>query len=885
MKKATKLLALVLALVLIIGAIPVQAAETISLKKSSKILYLGGCIGKKANGKKASYYSFVKIKKLLKGFDSKTMDVKLEAEDPSIVSVSNKTCKATAKKRGETEVVIIVRNKKDETTIATKILSVTVKKNADKNFEVSGIADGKEYKTGDTITVKMPRTADDDYRRLTCSSSNVTLKKTGSYGTEYKVTFDKAGTYTIKAETYQTSTYKGTIYSKSFNVTVKGEDKPEPTVTPTPNPVDSKLSAKQTALNEVVVSGFDKPADIKASDLEIFFYYENVDVPMDYSYIDSVSVDGDKLVIKMLTNFTSNCEFNIRRKGSTDEPAKFKAISATEKDIASVGITTNKVLVDSLTDLGIRYYNKDKIDITAAVSGKVFPSINLVGDATDAYASGTSVCILTANVARKFEVSVFTYTDDLGTPKYVKNEFAVVSYVPVPQGFIYTIKEDKGTYMKETDTLSSSFTYDASAPVIEALFKYVDATGKTSYRNLTDEGITKIKAANETILFVGGQSPTGGFYLTPNKTGSTDLIFYKGDNVVPGISAKVTVLGESKASSVSATLSKATLNVNSAIGDKLEIKVTVKDQYGKEIKGQPITIEQTEATKNSTGVAHFGSFVDGVLVVNGADIILNSGRKQGTIGATIKSGSGQYPITFSVADMDTANVAVLTSNPETSAITLNTAIKEGDVKPGTYSISIQSKNGAYTIKNEVMRLYGKQVANPIKSSDLGVADGETVYLYTIRYTGSDNQTKFLSTFPACITNGVTEVIFAAYDHGVRLEAGSYIIQAYKVVAGANNSNITSIGTKTINVVNDKPQIAYKQVKFESAMHDPVDVVKDCFEFYIDGKKVESPVISVADMNSSVDGTKFVKSANLVINNTVYGDYEFTISMLESKTIK
>ena len=91
MKKAVKLLAAVLALVLVIGAIPVQAASTISFKKSSKILYLGGCIGKKANGKKAKYYSFLKVKNNLKGFNSKTMDIKLESEDTSVCTVSNKT--------------------------------------------------------------------------------------------------------------------------------------------------------------------------------------------------------------------------------------------------------------------------------------------------------------------------------------------------------------------------------------------------------------------------------------------------------------------------------------------------------------------------------------------------------------------------------------------------------------------------------------------------------------------------------------------------------------------------------------------------------------------------------------------------------------------------
>ena len=881
MKKVTKVLALVLALVLVIGAIPVQAADKISFKKSSKVLYLGGCIGKKANGKKAKYYSFLKVKNNLKGFDSKTMDVKLEADDASVVSVSNKTAKITAKKRGTTEVTVTVRNKKTEQTLFAKNLEITVKKNSDKNFEVSGIADGKEYKVGDKITVKMPRTNDDDYRRLTCSSSDVKLDKTGSYGAEYTVTFKKAGTYTIKAETYQTSTYKGTIYSKSFTVTVKGEDKPEPTVTPTP--VASKLSAKQTALNTVEITGFSNPAEIKVADLKV--YYEIAGVEIDATMIKEVKADGDKLIVTMYADFTGDITYKIAKKGDTAEPASFKAITVTEKDIASIGIITNKVLVDTLTELDIKYYTKDKIDITETVKDKVFPTITLVTNTYDAYASGSSVCLLKANIAAEFEISVYIGQNDIGNPIYVKDKFAVVSYEPQPQGYIYTIKEENGKYLKETDTLSNSFAINSTTTVIEVLFKYVDAAGKVTYHTLAEEGITKIKPADETILFMGTQSPTGGWYLKPNKTGTTSLLFYRGDNLVQGVTAAVTVLGEAKASSVSATLSKQTLNVNPLLGDKLEIKVTVKDQYGKEIKDQPITIEQTDATKNSTGVATFGSFVDGVLVVNGSNIVLNSGRTQGSIAAVIKSGSGQCTIQFNVANIETANTAVLASNPEQSTMTLKTGIKAGDVKPETFTLSIQSKNGAYTVKNENMRFYDKQVSAQIKNTDLGVAAGETVYLYTIRYTGKDGQNKFLTALPALATDGVTEVIFKAYDYQTKLAEGTYIIQAYKVVAGTANSKIDSIGQRTLNVVNDQPAIAYKQVKFESSHLDPVDVVKECFEFYVDGKKLETLDVPAAEMNTSTDGTKFVKSVTLRIHNDIYGDYDFAVSTLDSKTIK
>ena len=871
MKKAVKLLAAMLVLVLVIGTIPVQAAEKITLKKSSKVLYLGGCIGKKANGKKAKYYSFVRVGNLLSGdYNSKTMDVKLEAEDPSIVTVSNKTGKVMAKKLGETEVVITVRNQKDETKIATKILNITVKKNSDKNFEVTGIADGKEYKTGDTITVKMPRGEYEDCRRLTCSSSDVVLKaKKGTSGAEYTVTFNKSGSYTIKAETYQTSTYSGTIYAKSFNVTVKGEDKPEPTVTPTP--VDSKLSVKQTALDTIVISGFGDAASVKSSDLELYYDIAGTKIPVN-NVIKSVTADGDNVVVTMVSPFVGGTEYFVNKKGSKADPAKFKAATATEKDIASVAVTVNKALVGEYTDLGIKYYNKDKIDITSGItSGMVSVNANCLTNTFDAFASGTSVYFYKANMSCEFEVNVHIYSDNRDVKS---NKFTVVSYEPVPNGMIYTIKEETGTYLKETDTCTYSFALNASKPVIEVLFKYVDAAGKVTYHTLAEEGITKIKPADETILFAGAQSATGGWYLKPNKTGSTSILFYKGDNIVPGVTARVTVTEDSKPTTVTATVSKTNLNVNALLGDKLEIKATVKDQYGNEMKGQTITIEQTEATKTNTGTAYFGSFdADGVLVVNGSSITLNSGKKNGVIAAVVKSGSGQYPVQFNVADVDTADTAELSSNPEQQNFILKTGIKEGDVKPESIKLSIQSKSQGFAVKNENMKLYPKQLTPQITNTDLGVAVNDVVYLYTIYHVDGNGKADFMKTLPATVfTDGVTELQIKAYDYQVRLEEGTYRIDAYKVVAGAANSSITQIGSRNITVVNDKPVVEFKQIKVTSTKTDPVDVVKECYEFYIDGKKVETPNIPSAEMNTGSDGSKFVKSVNLTINNKVYGDY-------------
>ena len=129
MKRVTKLLAALLALVLVIGSIPVSAASTPSLKKSSKILYLGGCKGTKANGTKANFSESVKASKLLKGFKSKTMDIKLESDNEKVAKVSNSNGTITAVGRGTAKVMITVRNKSTEKTIFAKAVKKWRKNN------------------------------------------------------------------------------------------------------------------------------------------------------------------------------------------------------------------------------------------------------------------------------------------------------------------------------------------------------------------------------------------------------------------------------------------------------------------------------------------------------------------------------------------------------------------------------------------------------------------------------------------------------------------------------------------------------------------------------------------------------------------------------------
>ena len=884
MKRVTKFLAALLILVLVIGVVPVQAATTPSLKKASKVLYLGGCKGKTTDGTKAKYYAYLTVKKVLKNYDSKTMDIKLESEDESICTVSNSKGTINAAGKGSTKVLITVRNKSTEKTIFAKNIKITVKKNADDNFSVKGIEDGSEYEVGTKLSIVMSRSKDNDYRKLTCDNADAVITKNNGYGSKYTVRFPEPGTYKFTAVTYQSSKYSAPTATKTFTVTVKGEaptptptETPTPTVTPTPTTAPSKYSVKQTALDTFVISGVTNASDIKAKDINLYtMLIDDIKVSKS-AYIKNVTANGTDVTVEMLSNMDADAVYYIELSGNTENVISFKAVSGNEMDIARIEVTNTKVLYNTMADLGLKYYNAEDIDITNNVKDKVVVDVALAEkDVYDAYGSGTQVYFSLPDKVHTFNITVLKGYKD-GLPVYIKKEnVAIVSYEPKFDRIIYTITTDDGVYMKSNDTLKKTFTVDDTTAVIEALFVYKDAvTGKETYNTLDQEGIDKVDTNNGTVMFIGNKSASGGYTLIPNNTGVVTVIFYK--NGKDYATADVEIKAEKKVNTVTATLNKSFLNVNALANDSIEITVVVKDQYGEEMKNEPITISQIDTTM-ATGVVSFGSFTNGKLKVSGGSVAYS---KEGIISAKVTCGTASAVVNFQVSDKSEARGWRI-SNPEISVYSVDTAIKEGDVLPQVVTISVEGVDGNYTVNKELIKFLGAAPSPALKASDFGVPDGTKLYLYTVQKDG-----QYLTTLPELITDDTLEIKLQAYAYQKKLEAGQYTISTYSLILGSTNAQqITTIGRKSINVKNNQPTVTYKFVKDKTTETSPVAIATDCYEFYIDGKKLPVSAITDADVAINGEGTsKLVKSVTITYNNTVYGDFQQKVTLAGANIIK
>lgn len=887
MKKVVKFLAVVLALTLIIGTIPAAAATNLSLTKTSKTIFVGGCKGSKANGKKANFYGVVSVAKFVKNFDSKKMDIKLTTSDKSVCTVNNSKDRITAKGMGTANVTVKVVDKATQKSLMSKTMKITVKKNASKaSFKVDGIEDGDEFKAGTTIKVDMPRNGlDTDMRGLSCKTYGVTMKRDNTTGTTWTVTFDKAGTYDIKAYAYQSETYQGATMSKDITVTVTESDEKKPEATPTPVPTEEPKATEapkptetplgqgtiaQTTLDSFTLTFAETPVKAEKADFQVYTKVANSDVKINYSSINEVKIADKSITVSMLSSFTGGVDYFVDFKGQT---YSFKAASSDVKSITTMEIVTKEVLVKTVSPIEIKYYNSIGIDITKAVKDFVIPVVSCETATTDSFATGTNVYIQTVGKPYTFKASITV------EGKTITATQAISAYEPKYSGCIWTIAPDDGIYMKKDDARVNYFTKDDTNATLEVLFTYTDGSVKT----IAEVGISKVYIANETIFMKASDALSGGYKLIANNTGKSAVIFYdlQGN---PLDSIEIEVKPERTPAKIALTANKNVLNVNSAVGDSIKLSAKVYDQYDAEMKDQLITIEQTDATKTITGNVVFAPFVSGETIIAGSSVGLNTGVTNGVIQAIVKCGNVSQTYGFTVGNYDKATLWTLTVDTTDAALLLNSTVKPGNNPAPKYTFGVQGivpGNGSqFTVTKENLVFFpGKMPNAQLKSADLGVADGTTIYLVTVQKDGS-----YLSVLPAQIKLSATDLQFCAFTTAAegKLASGKYIVTAYAVKAGTPFSEVNPIGVKEITVYDEQTPVTYKKDKDKTVFTSAVDIVRDCYTFFYAGTAIDDTAIIDAEMTTTTSATSyFLQKAYVLFNNVEFGDYRQVVDISDT----
>ena len=911
MKKFFKALALVLALTLVVGTIPASAAEyEFSLAKDKKIIYLGGAQGEKeVDGAtvKCGTKSRYKISKLVNGFDASTMDIKLESSDKSIVKTSNAKDKVYAKSIGTADVTIYVYDKETGKQLADLTIPVQVKKNATAplNFYVTDaegqLADLTATKAGVNVPyiVTLPRKdmtgafVDTDYRTLTCDDDSVSIEPANDYGTQYKVTFTKAGTFNITAASYQSA-----IWNKLQNVVT----------VPVKAGYDA-VGVEQSALDTVKVT-FDTPVTgLEKTNFNA--YYKINDVVIPYSDVAEVTYDAnDKNVayVKFLSDFIANTEFTVQY--DKKDIGTFKAIAVSVESVKTVLIPVQKVEAGVEADLQYKLLGENDIDVTAGVlaAGGIV-SFEIVNDDFKNYVTNEKVYI--SNAGDSITVKgTYTYWDKDNNQKTVTGEGQVYAVAAeewkigavtglVTDGSADLVNADgsvNGNVKAITFTMDSKF--DGTGKVSAALQIAVPFTKGTTTVN---EGFNKdvdgpalyasykAKVADETVILLGdadGQKQ----WLIANKPGTTTVLIYgvtgDGKEVVIG-AVPVTVKESRKIGSWTISSSKTNINLDYT-DDAVTYEIVVKDQDGQTyIKDIVVTVAD-----KSTNAA---------LKLNAYDVEYDAanGKAKVTVKATGLEGVGTHNLEFKVADGGDAKTVRLAAGNDGEATRYLLKVTATELKVG---IATDTKNSSATIKLEGLSKTGSAAA--VASGDAlqfigyqpkatAKADytGTTGYVYTVTKDG-----KLLTDKPAGL---LVDNVLSAYDanksasdEAVRLDKGTYVINAYNIELNkAGTSYVpTPVGSaQTINVVDDTAALAAKKNNKAEKLTDVTNFaeVVGAFDVTFGGKNINEidgiEVIKVVGNVDDAETTAYVDKLVVRVTSPLgYKDFDVKVDTLVRK---
>ena len=894
MKKFFRALALVLALVLVIGTIPASAAETtdLKLKKKTKIIYLKGSQGLAEDGTtKCKTPSRYKVSKLVKGFDSKKMDITLKSADKSIVKTSSKKDKIYAKGLGSTTVEIFVNNL-DGQQLADFKLKVRVKKSATEigDFAVTDAEGNAVDLTANKAGLNQPyfvtfvHEKDTDYRDLTAADESVSVEKVEALvpgGNTFKVTFTKSGKFTLTASVYQSAEWPGKRLETPVDL-VAGYD---------------VAAVEQSALDAIrvtfktPVTGIDKTA-FKA-------YYEINGVKVYPSDVDTVTADeNDKnvVIVKFLAPFQKGETYFVQYDNAEEPAGSFVAINPKKDSVKSIVITTNKVTAGELTEIKYQLLDENGIDITSGIASLgTFKFEMTEGDPINNYV--TSITPYKVYMAKAGDVitlkGTYTYVDDANNSIPVSSETKVYAEAPEAwkRGAAEGIVTGDGLLVKTDNTLDdevkkgAAWTMDQPQVNFQIFVPYSKTTG-TKYEGFGQYGVANefisydIKIADETVALNMGVSGTKAV-LKANKAGTTSIIIYgkkaDGSQEVIG-AANVTVKEARKVGSytVAAENNKRDLN-KSFDSDKVTFKFDVKDQdggdYYKTETVKVICVSDKVKIADTTFSYTRGSADTFTITPSMVTLTENS-----TLTVKFVIANIEQVVNVTVAADGEAKSYVLTVGPTS----VDTAIAVGTDKNPVVSIGLQgvSQNGFAASGTAIQFI--NYALSAQKSSDY---TGKTGYVYNITKDGKlvdmkagsvvvENFDQAANTIAAFTKNA------SASDAAVKLGKGLYQVTAYKVDASGEMLKIEQLGApQSFTVADNQKTAEVKKNSYAESLTGITDSeVAKAFDVTFDGKKIADwgGKVTVSYKYNNNTTTAYVVEAYVTVTNAVTGNITLTV---------
>jgi hypothetical protein len=784
MKSIKKVLAMALALAMVVTAVPVtsaQAASTAKLSKSNATV----AIGTKAQTKTVkvttpSSWKSVKV----------TVAQTAASKKVAKVTVSGKTIKVKAVKKGAAK-------------------KVTVK--------VTGKKNGKKVSKNLKLTVK---TVD---AKLSISASDVTVGSTANVSVTKKVPAAATVTYTSSDEKVATVDASGVVTGvASGTATITATSDYGVTDSATINVGKYSFeSVKQTKTTELVATIKGATSEIKATDFTITNTATNATVPVKTVAVDSK--DATKVTITTFNDMKDGKDYNVVLDNVT------RSFTATDGTVASVGLSKTEVPAGDETEVKAQSLDANGVvigeyDITNTTASK--GDVSTVLTISTGYASGAKVYLPSVGDTMKAKLTYHTGTfgTDGSETGAIEQEFTITAVDPSVINYTFEVTVlDSNTNAPawEADSFKANTTIKKGSTKF-AYFRILKDDGEeisnSSYKDYS------VKSADKTKLLVTESNTdltNKNVAVKGVSEGTSYIEIYRDGNVVGTVS--VTVSGDP----VATTLDIDKTNVTVVTGPTVDQKVTLQayDQYGDKRTSEITKVE-------CVGAPNSDSLTAAKAVASAWYASRNTDDKAATL--TVSSGAmnaagcakGSYTFKITVLDKDNGTTTLTRSLTVTlvdssSSVTYSLVASKSTVDTTigastsgtsgfdvTFTLYEMQNGGAATVTGKAIEYTlsnssGKTLA--VVGSDVAASD--VVTCDAIAITGNAIGKVNTGTYGKELT--VETVSKDAIGYKKNLAAGTYNVSA-KFTVGSGTTAKTTYATATFTVKDDNVKTATKK---------------------------------------------------------------------------
>ena len=826
-KNFFKKLSFVLALAMIVTALAPAAgafaAKAPKLNASTKTLHLG------VDGKDEFDFN---ISNKVTGWK-----YLWSSANEDVVSVNKKNGLVTAEAAGTTKVSVVITDKDgeevDELT-ATVLVRDNIKELTITNLPKDGkVAVGAEHDFNRSyVTVANKTKGSQAITRWSVDpSEGATINDKGVF------TATKAGEYTITARAFQ-SKAKYTSWladaTKYASYVTSNEATYKVTV------AASMVKAEQVDLDTFKVT-FDSAVTDAATKLSVFTLYGTAEVSNTIKKV-TMSADNKEATVDMYVPFVE--EKTILVKYPEVANVQFVAAKAAASEVTKIEITTTTVAVGTAKEIGVKFLNKDGVDLAKS---DLYTRLTWASSNSAALMTGSDHKLIMFKVGdtTTLTATFHTYNYDSKTGTEIGNLVAtqVVTCVDKSKdnyGIVnaYSVIPSANTpdYSNAKHSVAAS---DASYKLFvelkgteadgDELKTYNYVVGSSTY----NQADWKFTSSDISILNIDPQS--GVVY--PYKAG-TVVIVIKYKDVEVG-TATITVTDKREAATVTLSANQFNLSNNNDVQDVKSVDVKVKDQLGEDYGNFTSYIRQTS---NNSGNVYVAGSSDN-------DTVFFNGCPAGVTGTELAKGTYTYEVKivdnnskkeiFSyitvtleevpAAEDDVAYRYALETDKTEYDMKLTGWDKAEDVKVQLFSYA---SNG---VKNQRLDINASGVALVKNPKDADVTAGLTAG------SGSYNA-----------KDGILSLVTVSGGMIQKAEKGTYTVTA----KDASGSAIAA----TYFVVGDSQPVAVAQVnKYYTNKNNVLDAIKDCLKVTVDG----------VDKTATITATGYTLEGSQVTSGNAY----------------